>query len=100
MAGNALHRAGSCEESLICIQLVRMQGHCRKGTVTFIISKWVTLNSGADSSNRVARTAFMEWLCKTAPAPRSSYACSARPLSACTCEYPNRHAVARQVSWL
>ena len=43
--------------------------------ITLIISRWVTLNSVAFSSIRVAMTAFREWLWRTAPAPLSSYAC-------------------------
>ena len=43
---------------------------------TLIISRWVTLNSFASSLIRVAMTAFREWLCRTAPAPLNSYACT------------------------
>ena len=44
-------------------------------TIPLIISMCVTLSSGASGSRRVARKAFIEWPCSTAPAPRSSKAC-------------------------
>lgn len=40
-----------------------------------IISICVILNSVASGSSRVAIIEEMEWLCSTAPAPLSSYAC-------------------------
>jgi hypothetical protein len=43
--------------------------------LTLIISRCVTLNSEDCGSSMVAMTACSEWLCITAPAPRSSYAC-------------------------
>ena len=42
-----------------------------------IISMWVQLNSLLLWSRSVAATALREWLWMTAPAPRSSYACTA-----------------------
>ncbi len=57
-------------------QLVAPFGHAHSGcNVTLIISRFVTVNSDADGSIKVAMTAFREWLCITAPAPLSSYAC-------------------------
>lgn len=43
--------------------------------LTFTISSCVTWNSEARSSSIVAMTAFVEWLCNTAPAPLSWNAC-------------------------
>jgi hypothetical protein len=50
-------------------------GGVRARARALIISRCVTVNSVAWGSSIVASTALRLWLCITAPAPRSSYAC-------------------------